>query len=76
MIGLDVVKDVEMVYYEKSGDESDAPQKFLENRIKKNELGINTGKGFYTYPKPAFQDPSFLKADFNISKTTRKTGRN
>ena len=61
MIGLDVVKDIEMVYYEKSGDESDAPPKLLEDRIEKNELGVKTGKGFYTYPNPAFQDPSFIK---------------
>jgi 3-hydroxybutyryl-CoA dehydrogenase len=60
-VGLDVVRDIEMVYYRESGDESDAPPRFLLDKIEKGELGIKTGQGFYTYPNPAFQDPSWLK---------------
>ena len=63
MIGLDVVRDIEMVYYKESGDESDAPPKILLDKIERGELGVKTGKGFYTYPSPAFQDPSWLKRD-------------
>jgi len=63
MVGLDVVRDIEMVYYRESGDESDAPPKVLLEKIEKGELGIKTGKGFYTYPNPAFQDPSWLKGN-------------
>jgi 3-hydroxybutyryl-CoA dehydrogenase len=62
LVGLDVVRDIEMVYYHESGDESDAPPKLLLDKIAKGELGIKTGKGFYTYPNPAFQNPSWLKA--------------
>jgi 3-hydroxybutyryl-CoA dehydrogenase len=29
-------------------------------KIKKGELGVKTGKGFYTYPNPEFQNPDFL----------------
>jgi 3-hydroxybutyryl-CoA dehydrogenase len=63
MIGLDVVRDIEMVYYRESGDESDAPPKVLLEKIEKGELGVKTGKGFYAYPNPTFQDPSWLKGN-------------
>jgi 3-hydroxybutyryl-CoA dehydrogenase len=61
MVGLDVVQDIEMVYYGESGDESDVPPKLLLDKIERGELGMKTGKGFYTYPNPAFQDPAWLK---------------
>ncbi|MFV1966747.1 MAG: 3-hydroxyacyl-CoA dehydrogenase family protein [Pirellulaceae bacterium] len=60
-IGLDVIRDIETVYYEESSDESDAPPKVLLDKIEKGELGVKTGKGFYTYPNPAFESPSFLR---------------
>lgn len=31
------------------------------NYLDKNKLGIETGEGFYSYPNPAYSDPSFLK---------------
>jgi 3-hydroxybutyryl-CoA dehydrogenase len=61
MVGLDVVRDIEMVYYRESGDESDAPPKLLLDKIERGELGIKTGKGFYTHPYPAYQAPGWLK---------------
>ncbi|OHB79063.1 MAG: hypothetical protein A2V98_01995 [Planctomycetes bacterium RBG_16_64_12] len=60
-VGLDVVRDIEMVYYEESGDPSDAPPKLLLDKIEKGELGVKTGKGFYTYPNPSYQSPDFLR---------------
>ena len=30
-------------------------------KIERGELGVKTGKGFYTYPNPAWQDPEWLK---------------
>jgi 3-hydroxybutyryl-CoA dehydrogenase len=60
-VGLDVVRDIEMVYYGESGDESDAPPQFLLDKIERGELGVKTGKGFYNYPNPAFQDPVWLR---------------
>jgi 3-hydroxybutyryl-CoA dehydrogenase len=50
MVGLDVVRDIEMVYYRESGDESDAPPSLLLDKIARGELGRKTGKGFYHYP--------------------------
>jgi 3-hydroxybutyryl-CoA dehydrogenase len=29
--------------------------------VDRGELGVKTGKGFYTYPDPAFRRPEFLK---------------
>ncbi len=63
MIGLDVIRDIEMVYYGESGDEADAPPQFLNDMIARGELGVKTGKGFYTYPHPAYEDPGWLKGE-------------
>jgi 3-hydroxybutyryl-CoA dehydrogenase len=60
-VGLDVVRDIEMVYYEESGDERDAPPRLLLDKIERGELGLKTGKGFYSYPDPEFQDPDWLR---------------
>ena len=48
-VGLDVVRDIEMVYYRESGAQSDAPPKLILDKIAKGELGVKTGKGFYEY---------------------------
>lgn len=60
-VGLDVVRDIEMVYYQESGAERDAPPGLLLEMIERGELGVKTGKGFYTYPDPAYLEPDFLK---------------
>jgi len=59
-IGLDVVYDIEMLYYNDSKDPKDKPPEALKEKIKRGELGVKTGKGFYSYPNPEFQDPDFL----------------
>ncbi|MBP89938.1 MAG: 3-hydroxyacyl-CoA dehydrogenase [Planctomycetaceae bacterium] len=61
VIGLDVVRDIELVYHEESGDPADAPPQVLLDKIAKGQLGVKTGQGFYTYPDPAWQSSSFLK---------------
>ena len=48
-IGLDVVYNVEMTYYNKSGDERDKPPQALKDMIDRGELGVKTKKGFYKY---------------------------
>jgi 3-hydroxybutyryl-CoA dehydrogenase len=60
-IGLDVIYDIEMVYYNESKDPMDHPPEGLKAMVERGELGIKTGKGFYTYPEPAFSRPDFLK---------------
>ena len=51
VVGLDVVHDIEMSYYRESGDASDAPPRILLDKIARGELGVKSGKGFYTYQK-------------------------
>jgi len=60
MVGLDVIYDIEMVYYNDSGDPKDHPPKALKEKIVQGELGVKTGKGFYTYPDPEFMNEDFL----------------
>ena len=62
LIGLEVIRDIEMVYYDESGDPRDAPPKILLDKIERGELGVKTGHGFYRYPHPAFEDPEWIKA--------------
>ena len=59
-VGLDVVYDIEMVYYNKSKDPKDHPPAALKEKIDRNELGIKTNKGFYTYPDPEYGKPDFI----------------
>ena len=59
-VGLDVIYDIEMVYYNDSGDPKDHPPKALKEKIVQGELGVKTGKGFYTYPEPEFMNADFL----------------
>ncbi len=59
-IGLDTVLDIEKVYHQKSGNSADAPPKILTDKVENRELGLKTGKGFYTYPRPAFEKDDWL----------------
>ncbi len=60
-IGLDVVYGIEMVYYNESKNPGDHPPDALKKMIERNELGVKTGKGFYSYPNPEYKNPDFLK---------------
>jgi 3-hydroxybutyryl-CoA dehydrogenase len=60
-VGLDVVRDIEMVYYAESGAERDFPPNILLEMIERGELGFKTGKGFYSYPDPAYLEPGFME---------------
>jgi 3-hydroxybutyryl-CoA dehydrogenase len=60
LVGLDVIYDIEMSYYNESKDPKDLPPKALKEMIDRKELGVKSGKGFYTYPNPEFLDPDFL----------------
>lgn len=59
-VGLDVIWDIEMVYFKESGDPKDHPPKALKKKIEAGELGVKTGKGFYGYPNPAYLSSDFL----------------
>jgi 3-hydroxybutyryl-CoA dehydrogenase len=49
-----------MVYYRESEDPRDKPPGILLDRISRGELGVKTGKGFYTYPNPEYMVPGWL----------------
>ena len=59
-VGLEVVYDIEMVYYNESEDPKDHPPEALKSMIERNDLGVKTGKGFYTYPAPEYMKPEFI----------------
>lgn len=60
-VGLDVVKDIEEHYASESGDPTDLPPPVLTEKVRRGELGVKTGRGFYTYPNPSYASPDFLK---------------
>jgi 3-hydroxybutyryl-CoA dehydrogenase len=62
-VGLDVVLDIEQLYYAESGDPQDAPPRLLTDKVAAGELGVKAGRGFYRYPDPAFQDPAWRLAE-------------
>lgn len=51
-IGLDTVYSVQMSYFYESGDPRDKPPDALKEMVEKGDLGMKTGKGFYTWKKP------------------------
>lgn len=59
-VGLDTVYNIEMVYYDESKDPKDKPPQALIDKINRGELGVKSGKGFYTYPNPEYARPDFL----------------
>ncbi|MFX1303468.1 MAG: 3-hydroxyacyl-CoA dehydrogenase family protein [Promethearchaeota archaeon] len=48
-IGLDVIYDIEMSYFKKSGDPDDKPPQALKDKVDRGELGKKSGKGFYNW---------------------------
>jgi len=50
-IGLDVVLAVEKLWYQETMDPKDEPHGILVEKVTKGELGVKTGRGFYTYNK-------------------------
>ena len=62
-VGLDVVRDIELVYHGESGDPTDKPPKILVDRIERGDLGVKAGKGFYTYPDPEYRRSGWLHGE-------------
>jgi len=62
-VGLDIIKQIEVSYYNESKDPGDMPPEKLDELIAKGFLGEKTGKGFYEYPNPVYGRPDFLKGE-------------
>jgi 3-hydroxybutyryl-CoA dehydrogenase len=60
-VGLDVLYDILMVYYQESKSPRDRPPEALKDMIAQGKLGMKSGQGFYSYPHPEYARPDFLK---------------
>jgi 3-hydroxybutyryl-CoA dehydrogenase len=63
IVGLDVVRDIEMQYYLESGDERDRPPDFLAEWVAEGRLGVKSGRGFYSYPDPEYKQAGWLRKE-------------
>jgi 3-hydroxyacyl-CoA dehydrogenase len=55
-IGLDVAYYASLYLYSRFGDEKFKPPEWLEERIKRGELGVKVGKGIYEYSFKAYEE--------------------
>ena len=63
-IGINVGLDVAEQEYERSGSEDALRMaQFLRPYVDRGELGLKSGKGFYSYPDPAWLRPGFLTGE-------------
>ena len=60
LVGLDVIHAIELIYFQESGDPRDAPPAALKEKVHRGELGVKSGRGFYTYPDPECAREGFL----------------
>jgi 3-hydroxybutyryl-CoA dehydrogenase len=62
VVGLDTVWDITDLWARALGDaQLRANADFVEPYVGRGELGVKTGRGFYTYPDPAYQRPGFIE---------------
>jgi 3-hydroxybutyryl-CoA dehydrogenase len=63
-IGLKTVWDITQYWATRTGDpQLQANANFLKQYVDKSWLGVKTGRGFYTYPDPAYARPGFLTGE-------------
>jgi 3-hydroxybutyryl-CoA dehydrogenase len=64
MVGLDVARDVgEAMRDRGQPGHWDEVAEFLQTYIDKGHLGLKAGRGFYSYPDPAYAQPEFLEGE-------------
>jgi 3-hydroxybutyryl-CoA dehydrogenase len=60
-VGLDTVWTITDYWARQLGDEQlRANAEFLKAYVDRGDLGVKTGRGFYTYPDPAYAQPGFI----------------
>ncbi len=60
MIGLDVVYNVQNLYFEESGNDYFKPPRDLKDKLENGDLGFKSGRGFYEWPDAECLQPGFL----------------
>lgn len=63
-VGLDTIHHVLLRWSEVMGDATAAAcaEKLKAGFVDCGLLGVKSGRGFYGYPEPAYQDPTFIRA--------------
>ena len=62
-VGLDTVWTITDHWARQLGDaQLRANAAFLKDYIDRGDLGVKTGRGFYTYPDPAYAQPGFIES--------------
>lgn len=62
-VGLDTVWTITDYWAGRLGDEQlRANARFLKAYVDRGDLGVKTGRGFYTYPDPAYGQPGFIES--------------
>jgi 3-hydroxybutyryl-CoA dehydrogenase len=63
-VGLETAFDINQYWANILKDpELQANADFLKTYVDKGWLGVKTGRGFYTYPNPKYQNPGFVSGD-------------
>ncbi len=60
-VGLDIIMQIEESYFIESQKPDDLPPQALMDLVARGELGVKSGKGFYTYPNPAYLRAGWLR---------------
>jgi 3-hydroxybutyryl-CoA dehydrogenase len=67
IVGLKTVWDIVQFWATTLNDQQlQANANFLKQYVDKEWLGVKTGRGFYTYPDPAFARPDFLTGEASL----------
>jgi 3-hydroxybutyryl-CoA dehydrogenase len=60
-VGLDTAWTITDYWARQLGDEQlQANASFLKAYVDRGDLGVKSGRGFYTYPDPAYAQPGFI----------------
>lgn len=63
LVGMETPYNLNLMRAETDPAAKFAADKIKQEMIDQGRMGITTGKGFYDYPNPAYQQPDFLKSN-------------
>lgn len=64
VVGLKTAWDITQYWAQARGDaQQQANADFLKGYLDQGRLGMQSGRGFYTYPGPAYQQPGFVTGE-------------